>query len=135
MPQSLSKIAIHLVFSTKNRQPVLTDEVLRSELHKYLGGVSRSLDCPTIVVGGVEDHVHILGRMSRTISPADWVKELKRVTSHWLKKQQPELDSFRWQAGYGAFSVSQSEIERVVKYIKNQHEHHRQQDFKAEFRL
>ena len=104
-------------------------------MHKYLGGVSGSLDCPSIAVGGAEDHVYLLGRMNRTISIAEWVKELKRVSSLWIKQQQLELENFLWQAGYGAFSVSQSEIARVVKYIRNQDEHHRQQDFKTEFRL
>ncbi|TWU25504.1 Transposase IS200 like protein [Bythopirellula polymerisocia] len=135
MPQSLANVAVHLVFSTMNRQPFLADDELRGEMHKQLGGASKTLACPPLIVGGVEDHVHLLGRMSRSITISEWVKELKRVTSIWIKQREPKLAEFQWQSGYGAFSVSQSETERVVTYIENQREHHRQRDFKAEFRL
>lgn len=135
MAQSLANVAVHLVFSTKDRAPFLADEGIRSEMHKQLGGTSKTLDCPTLIVGGIEDHVHLLGRMSRTISISEWVKELKRVTSMWIKEHDPKLARFQWQSGYGAFSVSQSEIERVVTYIEKQPEHHRKRDFQAEFRL
>lgn len=135
LSQSLANVAVHLVFSTKNRQAYLANDELRSEMHQQLGGTSKTLDCSPLIVGGVEDHVHLLGRMSRTISISAWVKELKRVTSIWVKERAPHLASFQWQSGYGAFSVSQSETERVVQYIKNQSEHHRQRDFKTEFRL
>jgi putative transposase len=135
MPQSLSNIVVHLVFSTKDRQPQLANEEIRAEMHKQLGGASKTLSCPTLIVGGVEDHVHLLGRLSRTVTISDWVKELKRVTSIWIKQRDPELAHFQWQSGYGAFSVSQSEIDRVVKYIENQVGHHRDCDFKTEYRL
>jgi REP element-mobilizing transposase RayT len=135
LPQSLANVAVHLVFSTKDRQAYLKDQQLRSEIHKQLGGSSKTLDCPTIVVGGVEDHVHLLGRLCRTISISEWVKELKRVTSIWIKQRDSRLAAFQWQSGYGAFSVSQSEIDRVAAYIENQPEHHRQRDFKTEYRL
>lgn len=79
--------------------------------------------------------MHLLGRLSRTVTISDWVKELKRVTSIWIKQRDPELAQFQWQSGYGAFSVSQSEIDRVLKYIENQVEHHKKYDFKTEYRL
>ena len=79
MPQSLSAVYIHLVFSTKERRPLLRDKKMREALHAQLGGISKTLECPSLLVGGVEDHVHILARLGRTITQADWVKELKRV--------------------------------------------------------
>lgn len=135
MAQSLANVAVHLVFSIKDRLPLLADDALRSEMHKLLGGASKTLDCQTLIVGGVEDHIHLLGRLSRTITIADWVKELKRVTSIWIKQREPTLSEFKWQSGYGAFSVSKSESGRVFKYIENQAEHHRRCDFKTEYRL
>ena len=135
MSQALANVAIHLVFSTKDRQAFLKDDDLRKEMHQQLGGTSKTLQCEPLIVGGVDDHIHLLARMSRTVSISEWVKELKRVTSIWVKQRSPRLEAFQWQAGYGAFSVSQSEIERVKAYIKNQPAHHRQRDFKTEFRL
>lgn len=134
MPQSLSSVHLHLVFSTKNREPFFSDCDLRAEAHAYLGGISKSLDCPPLIVGGVEDHVHVLARQSRTISQAEWVKELKRVSSIWLKKCDPAFEKFAWQAGYGIFSVSASQLESVHRYIVNQEEHHRKVTFKDEYR-
>ena len=86
MPQSLSAVYIHLVFSTKDRRPFLRDQPVREALHSYLGGVSKQLDCAPILVGGVEDHVHLLARFGRTLTQAKWVKELKRVSNFWLKE-------------------------------------------------
>lgn len=134
MPQSLSAVYLHLVFSTKERHPFLHDFDLRSETHSYLGGVSKQLDCPPIIIGGMEDHVHILARHARTISQADWVKELKRVSSQWIKQREPSLRDFSWQAGYGIFSVSASNLETVERYIANQEEHHKRTTFKDEYR-
>src|SRR6185436_5438816 len=87
MPHSLSAVYIHLVFSTKDRYPFLRDKPARDALHSYLGAVSKQLDCPPILVGGVEDHVHLLARFGRTITQAEWVKELKRVSNIWLKER------------------------------------------------
>jgi REP element-mobilizing transposase RayT len=134
MSQSLSNILIHIVFSTKARVPFLQDPDIRNQMHAQLGGTSKSLNCPTLIVGGVEDHIHLLARESRTISLSEWVKELKRVTSIWIKEKSPQFDTFAWQAGYGAFSVSQSQSGNVIKYIQKQETHHRKQDFKTEFR-
>ncbi|MDB5340053.1 MAG: transposase [Planctomycetaceae bacterium] len=134
MPQSLTSIYVHLIFSTKDRQPFLDDLQVRTNLHTYLGGVSNRLECPTIVVGGVQDHIHLLGHLGRTISPAEWVKELKRVSNIWLKAQAAEYRQFEWQRGYAAFSVSQSNLEKVKEYIVNQEERHRKMTFQDELR-
>ena len=85
MPQSLSKILLHVVFSTKDRRPLLRDGTFRTEMHRYLGGILKGLDCPPIIVGGVDDHVHLLCILSRTVAPADMVKEGKRSSSLWIK--------------------------------------------------
>jgi len=134
MPQSLSAVYIHLVFSTKDRRPYLREKSIRAALHAQLGGISKHLDCPPLLVGGVEDHVHLLARFGRTITQADWVKELKRVSNSWLKDQGRDLADFAWQAGYSDFSVSQSNVERVKKYIANQEQHHRKCGFQDELR-
>jgi REP element-mobilizing transposase RayT len=134
MPQSLSIVYIHLVFSTKERHPFLRDVDMRRELHATLGGISKRIDCPPIFVGGVEDHVHLLCRFGRTITQADWVKELKRASNGWVKDQGRSYAHFAWQAGYGAFSVSQSNLEEVKEYIANQEEHHRHMSFQDEVR-
>jgi REP element-mobilizing transposase RayT len=134
MPQSLSAVYVHLVFSTKDRRPWLRDQATREGLHAYLGGASKKLDCPSILVGGVEDHVHLLCRFGRTITQADWVKELKRVSNLWLKKQGREYIDFEWQGGYADFSVSQSKLEQARKYIANQARHHRKVGFQEELR-
>jgi putative transposase len=134
MPQSLSIVYIHLVFSTKGRQPFLRDKPVRDSLHAFLGGISKKLDCPPLIVGGVEDHVHLLCRFGRTITQAEWVKELKRVSSGWMKEQGSDYSQFEWQGGYADFSVSQSNLEQVRQYIANQAEHHRKMSFQDELR-
>src|SRR6266480_1559279 len=111
MPQSLAAVYIHGVFSTKIRRPFLRDLNMRSEVHSYLGGISKKLGCPSLEVGGVEDHVHLIVRFSRTITIADWIKELKRVSSNWLKTRFPGFDDFEWQGGYATFSVSRSKLD------------------------
>jgi len=134
MPQSLSAVYIHLVFSTKDRRLLLRDKPTRDALHSYLGGVSKQLDCPPLLVGGVEDHVHLLARFGRTITQAEWVKELKRVSNLWLKERGRDYADFEWQGGYADFSVSQSNLEPVKQYITGQEEHHRKIDFQDELR-
>lgn len=135
MAQSLSKILVHIVFSTKNREPYLVNQELRSELHKYLGGVCRDHSSPSLVVGGVEDHVHILCALGRTIAVADLIREVKRASSKWIKSRDKKLADFHWQGGYGAFSVSQSNVEKVRKYIIEQEDHHRSMSFQDEMRM
>ena len=133
MPQSLSAVYTHLIFSTKERYPYLTDEHIQRDLHAYLGEISKRLECPPIRVGGVEDHVHLLARFGRTITQAEWIKELKRVSNGWLKTEAG-LRHFQWQAGYADFSVSASQLETVKRYIENQKEHHRQMSYQDEVR-
>jgi len=134
MPQSLSAVYVHLIFSTKVRAPLLSSADLRSETHAYLGGVSKKLDCPPLHTGGTADHIHLLARLGRTVSQADWVKELKRVSSGWLKGRSETRGKFAWQAGYGAFSVSASNLDKVRAYIEGQDEHHRKRTFQDEYR-
>ena len=134
MAQSLAKILVHTVFSTQGRRPFLNDLPLREELHRYLGGILSRLDCQPIIVGGAEDHVHLLGSLSRTCEAATMVKELKRGSSVWLKTKRPELHDFAWQNGYGIFSIGYSQIESAQSYIAKQEEHHRQVSFQDEFR-
>ena len=131
MPQSLSCVLIHAVFSTKNRQPFLADSAFRQQVHAYIGGVSKRLDCPPIAIGGVEDHVHALVRLTLTMTIADWMKEIKRVSSSFAKARVPE---FGWQAGYGVFSVDPSSLVRVSAYVRGQEEHHRKISFQDELR-
>ncbi len=113
----------------------LRTPALREALHSYLAEISNRLDCPTLAIGGVEDHVHLLARFGCSITQADWVKELKRVSNAWVK-QQPSTDPrFAWQAGYGVFSVSTSRIEATPRYIATQEQKHRRLSFRDEFRV
>ena len=135
MSQSLSVVYLHLVFSTKDRRPLLCDPIFRDEMHQWLGSASGILQCPSVLVGGVEDHVHILARHCRTISQAEWVKEIKRSSSIWIKERDSQAQDFAWQAGYGVFSVSASNLDAVRDYVSKQDEHHKQQGFQDEFRM
>jgi putative transposase len=132
MPQSLSRIMIHLIFSTKNRGPVLAPEI-RAELHPYLAAGLQENECPSLQVGGTEDHVHLLFGLSRTWTVAQVVEEVKVSSSKWIKTKGPGFADFHWQAGYGAFSVIQSNAAAVVRYIQNQVEHHRKTTFREEY--
>ena len=134
MPQSLVKNYMHIVFSTKKRQPFI-DKSTASELHAYLGNICKELGCPVVIVGGIEDHVHILCLLSKNISLAELVGKIKANSSKWMKTQGPQYANFYWQRGYGGFSVNPTETEVVKKYIQNQEEHHKNQTFKEEYRL
>ena len=133
MPQSLSRILIHLVFSTKNRERVLTSAI-QTELHPYLAGTLDNTECPSLQVGGVEDHVDLLFGLSRTLTIAKVVETLKTSSSKWIKTKGHEFANFHWQSGYGAFSVSQSDADGVVAYIQNQAKHHQKMTFQDEYR-
>jgi putative transposase len=133
MSQSLSQIYLHVVFSTKNRARFLQDRSVRERTHAYLAGTCRNLGSPSIIVGGVEDHVHILCRLAKTLSISELVRELKRESSKWLKEQSHDLLSFFWQGGYGAFSLSPGHAEGLTNYIANQEEHHKKETFQEEF--
>jgi putative transposase len=134
MPQSLSQIYIHLVFSTKNRQPFINDAIA-PELYAYMASVFY-YECksPAKIIGGVEDHVHVLFNLSRTWAVAGVVEAIKTSSSKWIKKKGENLHLFQWQTGYGAFSVSRSNLQTVTNYILNQKEHHRKSGFQDEFR-
>jgi len=131
MPQSLSRIYMHLIFSTKDRQPCILPQHKR-ELHDYIGGTLNAIDCPVVKVGGMADHVHVLFCLNRTASVADVVKQVKANTTKWYKEKQQR--DFAWQRGYAIFSVSQSRVEDVRRYIENQEEHHRKRTFQEEYR-
>ena len=134
MSQSLAKVIVHLVYSTKNRKPWLQNQNLRTELYAYNATILNNLDCRTILIGGVEDHLHILTLLSRKHAIMDVVQESKTETSKWIKKQGPEFADFHWQAGYGIFSESESNLDQVRRYIAQQEEHHRKMSFQDEFR-
>ncbi len=103
-------------------------------MHAYLGGIVKELGCKPIRIGGVEDHVHLLTTLSRTLAIADFIKETKRVSSIWGHQRQNTPKAFQWQSGYGVFSVSHSQLEPVIRYIDNQQEHHTRYDFQTELR-
>jgi len=134
MPQSLAQVYLHIVFSTKHRQPFLSDGQLRRECHAYVAGTCKKRGSPSLLVGGVADHVHILCSLGREESLSVLVRELKRESSKALKARSTSLRDFYWQAGYGAFSVSPAHVEALKKYIANQEEHHRRESFQDEFR-
>lgn len=134
MPQSLVKNYQHLIFSTKHRLPLLADLQFREHMHRYLGGVCSNLDSPPIIVGGHIEHVHVVCRMSKRFSVETFIRELKVESSKWAKTQGDSLRNFRWQSGYGAFSISHSHVEALTSYVQNQEEHHRKESFQDEFR-
>jgi len=134
MPQSLARVLVHIVFSTKNRQPFLADREIRHEMHAYLGGTCNELQCSVLTVGGAADHVHVLCALSRKLTIAKVVGDIKRGSSKWIKTEGRMLTKFAWQNGYGVFSVGQSEVERVRQYIEGQEDHHRKKTFQDEYR-
>ena len=131
MSQSVSAVYVHAVFSTLDRQPFLKDPELRGSMHGYLIGTSKGLGCPTVQIGGVADHVHILAILGRETHQAEWIRDLKRASSKWAKGEVPQ---FAWQAGYGMFSVGAREVNEIKSYIQNQEEHHLQVSFQDEYR-
>ena len=133
MAQSLSKIYVHLIFSTKNRERALPDEI-RPDLHSYMGGTLKGLGCIPVEINTEPDHLHALFILARTETVSDVVGHLKKSSNDWLRGQGSQFASFFWQAGFGAFSVSQSQVEGVRAYIRNQREHHRVKSFQEEFR-
>jgi putative transposase len=134
MPQSLSLVIIHVIFSTKDRHPFL-DPNIRPKMHAYLSTVTRNIGCEAYRIGGVADHVHLAIRMSRTITIADIVQELKATSSKWVKTQSHDLRSFAWQRGYGCFSVGPADVEALRAYIDDQENHHKTRTFQEEFRM
>jgi putative transposase len=133
MPQSLSQVLLHIVFSTKNRVPLIPLEI-EPELYAYLGQICNNHHCPSIRINGVGNHVHILCGFSRTLTIAGLVEELKTGTSKWLKTKSPDLSRFSWQNGYGVFSVDWRNSDNVKSYIAGQKEHHHLVTFEEEYR-
>ncbi len=133
MPQSLAKIYLHLVFSTKNRAPMLGDTV-RDPLHRYTATVLGNLGCHVVSVNSVEDHVHILFELAHTVPISKVVEDVKKSSSKWLKTRPDMGIGFAWQNGYGVFSVSASNLSAVRDYVAKQREHHRTLSFQDELR-
>ena len=134
MSQSLSKIIVHIIFSTKDRFEFLTDEKIKQKTHSYLAGILNKRGATCILVDGTSNHVHILCLQSKKELIGKTIGEVKRTSTLWLKDKNPLLSKFHWQSGYGVFSVSESNVEIVKKYILNQEEHHKISSFKDEFR-
>jgi putative transposase len=133
MPQSLSKVILHIIFSTKNREPFL-DSNVRPRMHAYLATICRDLGSDFVHVGGVSDHVHIVTTLPRTLSQAQLVEQIKKTSSKWIKALGVRYRGFFWQRGYSAFSVSPRQLEPVLQYIDAQQEHHRTRTFQEEYR-
>ena len=133
MAQSLVQKYMHIVFSTKNREPFITD-LVQDDLYAYLSGICNNLLCTPIKIGGRPDHVHILCMLSKKIALVKLLEELKSHSSKWVKLRGPQFKDFYWQEGYGAFLVNPAEIETVIHYIANQKDHHSKKTFQDEYR-
>jgi len=131
MPQSFSNVLVHLIFSTKNREPLITTDI-EILLHQYLAATFKDHESPTLTIGGMPDHVHILFTLSRKITIAAMVEHAKTSSSKWIKSK--DVRGFYWQSGYGAFSIGQSNVEALKTYIANQKMHHRKKTFQGEYR-
>jgi putative transposase len=132
MGQSLTHLLVHAIFSTKDRRPFLQSEEIRNEIYAYMAGTLKNLDCHPIKIGGVEDHVHVFSSLSKNIAFSDLIGRLKGASSRRLKEKG--LHGFSWQNGYGAFSVSESNVEAVTAYILSQAEHHKKFSYQEEIR-
>jgi putative transposase len=133
VPQSLSKVILHIIFSTKNRELWLDSEV-RPRMHAYLATICRDLAAEFVHVGGMADHVHIVATLPRSLSQADLIEQIKKTSSKWIKTLDGRYRGFSWQRGYSAFSVSPSQLEAVVEYVETQQEHHCTRAFQEEYR-
>jgi REP element-mobilizing transposase RayT len=133
MPQSLVKNYIHLIWSTKYREHLIHTPI-EEELHAYLGGICKRMECHPIKIGGYTDHVHVLCMLSKKIALMKLLEEVKSHSSKWMKTKGEDLSNFYWQDGYGAFSVNPADIDRVIAYIANQKEHHSKITFQDEYR-
>jgi REP element-mobilizing transposase RayT len=132
MPQSLTQLYVHLVFSTKNRTYFINEKIA-NDLYSYIGGTLNKLGCQPLKIGGVEDHIHILCCLSKNITIIKLLQEIKQSSSKWLKTKADELRNFYWQDGYGAFTVSPANVENLISYIGSQREHHLKKSFKEEY--
>ena len=134
MAQSLAQILLHIIFSTKHRQPLI-DAFIADELHAYIGGICRSQECIPLKVGGHDDHIHLFTTLSRKLPVMDLLEEVKKHSSKWIKTKGDNYADFYWQDGYAAYSVSPSEVPDVIRYIENQKEHHKTIGFQDECRM
>ncbi len=134
MAQSLSKVLLHVVFSTKNRANLILDE-FKQELHSYLATTCRNHGSQAFRVGGTHNHVHIACTLPRTLTQSKLLEEIKKNSSKWMKQKSPRCTSFSWQSGYSVFSVSHSQLTKLIHYIENQEEHHKKESFKEELLL
>lgn len=132
MPNTYTSLAYHLIFSTKNRAPFITSEIA-PRLHAYIAGIIKNLRGVPIQIGGMPDHVHIVCRSRPDVPIADVLRVIKANSSKWLNETMHIPNHFAWQTGYGAFTVSESRLEPVVRYVKSQTEHHRTKTFQEEF--
>ena len=133
MSQSLVRILIHLVFSTKNRVPLLR-EGLRPNLHAYIGSVLQARKASLLKAGGTNDHIHLVISLGKELSVAAAVREIKSKSSGWIHREYPRLGRFSWQDGYAGFSVSESDLAAVIRYVEGQEAHHRNRTFQDELR-
>jgi REP element-mobilizing transposase RayT len=131
MAQSLTKVYVHITFSTKKRYPFIDDNI-KQELWAYCGGICKTLECNPIRVGGYDDHIHVCCLLSKKITQMKLLEEIKKSSSKWMKTKGEQYQNFYWQDGYGIFSVNPSEIDKVIAYIDNQHEHHKKSAFQEE---
>jgi REP element-mobilizing transposase RayT len=134
MPQSLARNLVHLVYSTKNRRACLSSSLLPG-LCAYQAGIFNELESPAIIIGGAADHVHALFLLSKNHALCKVIEDVKTASSKWMKQQDSAPTDFSWQNGYGAFSVGESNLNRLRQYIERQPEHHRKISFQEEFRL
>jgi len=132
MPQSFTNLIYHVVFSTKNRQPLITNDV-KPRLYDYIGGTIRSQGGIALAINGIDDHVHVLAKLRPDKAVSAVLRDLKANASGWMHNVFPELKDFSWQNGYGAFTVSASQVEKVKEYIANQERHHQKRSFQDEF--
>ena len=132
MPQALSKVYTHIIFSTKHRKPSI-DKTIESDLFDYLGGICKGFECNPVQVGGHKDHVHILCLLSKKVTQVRLVQEVKQRSSKWIKTKGESYSNFYWQKGYGIFSINPSQVDVVARYIQNQEHHHQHMSFKEEF--
>lgn len=133
MSQSLSKLYVHIIFHTKYNQDLIHTDI-EPELYAYIGGVIKASGSFPIKINGTENHIHILTTMSKNIALAKFVEEIKRNSSRWIKTKGEQYQNFAWQGGYAGYSVSQSVVEKVERYIENQKEHHKTISFQDEYR-
>lgn len=134
MPQSLFKILVHIVFSTKDRADLIAPEI-ENGLFGYIHGIVENNGSKLVIANGTANHIHLLISLGKKVDIPELVGDIKRSSSSWVKKQGANYGNFYWQKGYGAFSIGQSQVPTVTNYIKNQKEHHEQQDFKDEYRV